>query len=154
MRTILVVILSVFISVFAIAQEWNTGSGGNSERNCLSSEIGPKTENLLWEDGQNAVIAQQAVIGGNVVAMSRIFDISNVLDGTDIVAQKVNDGAYLWTASLPIEFPNTDWRNRVSAIRNGHVYATRSGNTNMAYLYALNTMDGSIVWRSMDLIDE
>ena len=139
---------------FSIAQNWNTGSGGNAGRNGLSNETGPETEDLLWEGGLFAIIAQQAVIDGDVVAMSRIADISDVLDGTDIVAQDLSTGDFLWTATLPIEDPENDWRNRVSAIANGYVYATRSGNTNKSYMYALDINDGSILWQSEGMVDE
>ena len=150
----LILILILCTPALAFSQTWKTGSGGNSARNGMTSERGPASEMILWEGGSPAVIAQQAVIDGHVLAMSRIRDIADVLDGTDIVAQHVLTGSYRWTTTLPVEFPDSDWRNRVSAIGNGHVYATRSGNTNMSYLYALDTMDGSIVWRSEDLIDE
>ena len=63
-------------------------------------------------------------------------------------------GQELWAIQLPYDFPGTSWRSRVSAIRDGQVYASRSGNTNADYLYALDPADGSIVWRSEDLIDE
>lgn len=120
----------------------------------MTSERGPATEVLLWKGGTPAVIAQQAVIDGQVLAMSRIRDLGDVLDGTDIVVQDIRTGDIRWITSLPIEFPNSDWRNRVSAIGNGHVYATRSGNTNKSYMYALDTADGSAIWRSEALIDE
>jgi outer membrane protein assembly factor BamB len=71
-----------------------------------------------------------------------------------IVAQNLNSGAQLWPpVQLPISFPDA-WRNRVSAIRDGHIYATRAGNTNYEYLYALDVANGGIVWQSQALINE
>ena len=49
---------------WASAQTWNTGSGGNSMRNGMTSERGPASEQILWQGGFSAVIAQQAVIDG------------------------------------------------------------------------------------------
>ncbi|MCH7703159.1 MAG: PQQ-binding-like beta-propeller repeat protein, partial [Planctomycetes bacterium] len=99
-----------------------------------------------------AIVAQQAVTDGNLVVMSRIttFDLP---DGTSLVAHDLTTGEMLWETMLPSNFPDS-WRSRVTAIRDGHVYATRSGNTNLEYLYALDPADGTVVWESEDLIDE
>ena len=39
-------------------------------------------------------------------------------------------------------------------MRDGRVYATRAGNTNASYMYALDATDGSVIWRSDSLVDE
>ena len=39
-------------------------------------------------------------------------------------------------------------------MRDGKVYATRAGNTNASYMYALDATDGSIIWQSDSLVDE
>ena len=54
---------------------------------------------------------------------------------------------------LPINFSDS-WSSHVSAIRDGQVYATRAGNANSEYLYALRATDGAVLWRSQGLIDE
>lgn len=146
----------LFLSFSLSAQtlDWNTGLGGNSSRNALSDLCGPETNEVLWENGQPSVIAFQAMTDSHIVATSRIFDLANTLYGTDIVAQDILTGDTLWTAQLPVDFPDTDWRSRVSAMRDGVIYATRSGNTNYAYLYALDAANGSILWKSEDLINE
>ncbi|MCF8364922.1 MAG: FG-GAP-like repeat-containing protein, partial [Bacteroidales bacterium] len=74
--------------------------------------------------------------------------------GTKIVLHNLQTGDTLWTKNLPVDFPSTDWRNRVSAIQDGLVYCTRAGNNNESYLYALNVENGSIVWKSDNVIDE
>lgn len=154
MRNYFFLSIAILIGLPCLSQNWNTGSGGNSARDCATEALGPRDEVLLWEGSLNAVVAQQAVIEGNIVAMSRMFDIGDVLQGTDIVAQDLSTGNFLWTATLPVEFPNTDWRNRVSAIRDGQVYATRAGNTNLSYMYALGASDGTLLWKSEDMVDE
>ena len=154
MRLLIFLTAVLFSGLPCQSQNWNTGSGGNSSRDCATKSLGPKDQILLWEGSLNAVVAQQAVIEGNIVAMSRMFDIGDVLQGTDIVAQELSTGNFLWTATLPVEFPSSDWRNRVSAIRDGKVYATRAGNTNQSYMYALDANDGTLLWRSEDMIDE
>jgi outer membrane protein assembly factor BamB len=149
-----VICFGVILSSYTFADNWNTGSGGKPSRHSLSSEYGPGDATLLWQNGYNAIIAQQAVIDGNIVAMSRIFNLNNVLHGTKIVAQDLITGDTLWTTELPVDFPDSDWRSRVSAFRDGVVYATRSGNTNYSYMYALDATDGSIIWKSEGLVNE
>jgi outer membrane protein assembly factor BamB len=154
LKTRFVLLLLTILSLSLYGDDWTVGTGGKPARYGLSTELGPTDQTLLWQGGLPAVIARPAVIEGNIVAMDRIQDISDVLHGTKIVAHNLTTGETLWTKDLPVEFPSTDWRNRVSAIRDGKVYATRSGNTNASYLYALNVLTGEIIWRSQDLIDE
>ena len=149
----LIVALALFANQSA-ADDWTVGVGGKPARHSLSSEYGPTGPNILWQGSLPAVIAQQAVIEGDVLVMSRIQNLNDVLHGTLIVAHDLNTGDTLWTADLPVDFPSTDWRNRVSAIRDGKVYATRAGNTNASYMYALDATDGSIIWQSDSLVDE
>ncbi|MBN3034726.1 MAG: PQQ-binding-like beta-propeller repeat protein [Bacteroidales bacterium] len=136
------------------ADNWQVGPGGKPSRHSLSSEHGPSLPQLLWQGSLNAVVSQQAVIDGNIVALPRMFNINDVLHGTLIVTHDLQTGDTLWTADLPVDFPSTDWRNRVSAFRDGVVYATRSGNTNYSYMYALSAADGSIIWKSQGLVNE
>lgn len=150
----LTAIVTLFLAAGAAADDWTVGVGGNPARHSLSAEFGPAQPDILWQGSLSSVIAQQAVIEGNVAAMPRMQSISDVLHGTRIVAHDLLTGDTLWTADLPVDFPSTDWRNRVSAIRDGRVYATRAGNTNASYMYALDTADGSIIWRSDSLVDE
>jgi len=147
--------LLVLLAVSVVwADDWNAGTGGNPARNSRSHEHGPQTADILWQNGLSATIAQPAVIEGNIIAMSRIQSINDVLHGTVIVAQSLTTGDTLWTADLPVDFAATDWRNRVSAIRNGRVYASRSGNNNYSFFYALNSETGAVLWRSQDSVNE
>lgn len=135
-----------------LADDWNTGVGGNSARDSLSTEVGPTSPEILWQGSRPAIVAQQAAIEGDLVVMARIesFDIPT---GTWIVAHDLFTGEERWAVQLPFDF-ESDWRSRVSAIRDGRVYATRAGNTNESFLYALDVKDGSILWQSEDLVDE
>lgn len=139
---------------FAPAQtdNWLTGPGGSSARNCLSSRVGPDKPTLIWQGGISAIVSQQAVIEGDLMVVARItnFDIPT---GTTIAAHDLHTGKILWTTQLP--FNNAaEWRSRVSAIRNDVVYASRSGNTISAPMYALDAADGKIIWESQDTVDE
>lgn len=139
-------------SVYAQSGDWTVGSGGNALRNCRSTEVGPDAPDLLWQGGLPAIVSQQAVIEGDVVVMARIANFT-IPTGTTIVAQDLHSGALLWDTQLPFNDPS-EWRSRVSGMRDGQVYATRGGNTVMAPLYALDVADGSIIWESQDLTDE
>ena len=136
----------------AAADDWNAGTGGNPARNGQSTEIGPGEPTILWEGGLPGIVSQPAVIEGDIVVMARIANF-NIPTGTTIVAHDLNTGDVLWDTKLPDNFDDS-WRSRVSAIRDGRVYATRSGNTNAEYMYALDAATGAILWQSDDLVDE
>ncbi len=140
-------------SVVPATAAWNTGVGGNAARSSLGTSVGPATPEIRWEGSRPGIVAQQGVADGDLVVVNRIQSFT-IPTGTWIVAHELADGAERWAVQLPFDFPATSWRSRVSAIRDGQVYATRSGNTNEDYLYALSPVDGSILWRSVDLIDE
>ena len=137
----------------ALGAGWNTGVGGNPTRDGRSPFLAPDQPEILWQGGLSAIVSQQAVIDGDIMVVSRIssFDIPT---GTWIVAHDLTSGDILWKQQLPYDFPGQSWRSKTSAIRDGHVYATRAGNTNQDYLYALDENNGKIVWKSEDLIDE
>lgn len=135
-----------------LADEWETAAGGNSARNGASAEVGPASPDLLWSGSRPAIVSQQAAIGEGLVVLSRIENFT-IPTGTWIVAHDLNTGAVRWETRLPQNFSDS-WRSKTSAVRNGQVYATRAGNTNLEYMYALSAVDGSIVWESEDLIDE
>ena len=137
----------------ADAQDWNTGVGGDSTRASLSQHLGPSDPAVLWNGSLPGIVAQQAIIDGDVMVTNRIGSFT-IPTGTWIVAHDLFTGDLLWQTQLPYDFPGTSWRSRASAMRDGHVYATRAGNTNLDFLYALDVADGSIVWQSDDLIDE
>lgn len=134
--------------------EWNTATGGNSGRTGFVSAMGPTEPSVLWEGSLSAVIAEQPVIDGDVVVSARMESMVNLLHGTQIVAHNIWTGEILWQRELPVDSAVADWRSRVMAISNGLVFATRAGDTNPGYLYALRLEDGSVAWRSADRIDE
>jgi outer membrane protein assembly factor BamB len=134
------------------ADDWQTGVGKNSARYSLSTEVGPTDPNVLWQGSRPAIVAQQGVADGDLFVGPRIESFT-IPTGTWIVAHDLYTGEERWAVQLPFNDPD-DWRSRVSAIRDGQVYATRSGNTNASLLYALDPNDGSIIWESEDPIDE
>ncbi len=149
-----ILLLGFLTSLNISAQNWSVSTGGNSLRNCSTNEYGPTSENQLWSGGLSSTIARSPVSDSIYLAAVRISNTSDVFNGSRIVMMDIRNGDTLWTKNLPVDFPTSDWRNRISAIRNGVVYASRSGNSNAAYLYALDAADGSMIWKSDSLIDE
>jgi outer membrane protein assembly factor BamB len=137
----------------AAPAQWQVGVGGVPARNGLSTQNGPGAADLLWQTPQGTTVSQQAVIDGDLVVVNRLFNLGDPLHGTFIEGHDLHTGAKLWSVELPVGFPDS-WRSRVTGIRDGRVYATRSGNTNAEYLYALSPVDGSMLWQSDDLITE
>lgn len=148
------ILFAVLIPTSAgLAADWPVAVGGNSQRNGRTPEVGPDSPAILWNVGPSAVIAQQAAAEGDTVVMARIFNLSNTQGGTDIYALDLHTGGIRWNRQLPIDF-TTDWRSRVSGVRDGRVYATRAGNTNASPLYALALGSGAQLWRSTALVIE
>ncbi len=156
MRPILTSFALLLVAGLSQAQntEWRVAVGGTPSRDGQSINLGPETDRLLWSGGLNAVVAQQGVAEGGRFFVARMFNINDVLQGTSLVAYNIETGQELWRRSLPVDFPGTDWRNMVTAVRDGVVYATRAGDTNQSFLYALRALDGSTLWRSQDLVDQ
>jgi outer membrane protein assembly factor BamB len=136
-----------------VAAQWSVGVGGIPARHSLSAELGPGGAKQLWAGPQGTVVAQQAVIDGGRVYYNRMASLADTLHGTFIEARDLQTGALAWSVEIPVSFADA-WRSRVTGARDGRVYATRSGNTNAEYLYALSPADGSIVWKSDALITE
>ena len=149
-----VLLIMVVSSFYLSAQNWNTSTGGNPQRNGLSNQFGPSDETLLWSGGLTSTIAHAPVSDSIYLAAVRINSMGDFINGSRIVMMDIRNGDTLWTKNLPLDFPSTDWYNKISAIKDGVLYASRSGNSNQSYLYALNVSDGSVLWRSEDLIDE
>jgi len=147
-----VIIISTCVEISA--QNWNIATGGNALHNGLSAVDGPVDETLLWSGGLPSAIAKSVVSDSIYLATVRIHNLSNALEGSKIVMMHMLTGDTLWTRNLPVDFPSTDWTNKISALHDGVLYASRSGNSNQAYLYALDAATGTILWRSEDLIDE
>jgi outer membrane protein assembly factor BamB len=148
-RTPLALVLAA--ASVAVADDWSVPCGGNNARDGRSSELGPTAAQLLWQGGRSALANRQACAAGNILATGRLNQFG--VNGGLIVAQNLTTGVELWPApaSLPISFGDS-WSNLVVGIRDDHIYATRSGNANAEYLYALRTSDGTVAWQSQSLV--
>jgi outer membrane protein assembly factor BamB len=150
----IILLIMLVSNLFLSAQNWNISTGGNPQRNGLSNQYGPIDETLLWSGGLSSVIAHAPVSDSIYLAAVRIDDLGDFAQGSKIVMMDIRNGDTLWTKNLPVDFPATDWYNKISAIKDGVLYASRSGNSNQSYIYALDASNGSVIWRSESLTDE
>jgi hypothetical protein len=65
----------------------------------------------------------------------------------------LSSGAELWSENIP--FHSGDWTTWIAGVKNGIVYASRSGNGASVKdnLYALDAATGNLLWTSTNLID-
>jgi outer membrane protein assembly factor BamB len=135
------------------AADWSTAVGGSSERHGRSPVAGPTSPDLLWGVSRPSLWGENSVAAGNLLVVTRIVNHA-APEGGLIVAHDLQSGQELWAAQLPVD-PDSSRAARVSAIRDGQVYATRSGDlADEDYLYALDAATGAVRWRSQDRIGE
>jgi outer membrane protein assembly factor BamB len=151
-----VLVLALTLPAQAYLDHWNSGTGGKPSRDGLVWEHGPTNATLLWQAGLPCGYGFPPVMEGNVVVMSCAATFAanptNAQSEALIVAQNVTNGDVLWTNTLPVDFPATDWYSAVVGMRDGRVYADRTGNDSSGYLYALDAQTGAVLWRSQDLV--
>jgi len=133
----------------AFAGDWNN-SGGNAGRNGLTPEVGPESAAQIWVGSRPSIIAWQPVTEGSRVFMVRQTTFPPETIGSPIVCQDIDTGAELWTAHIPAN-PG-DWTTWVAGVKDGRVYASRSGNgaSVSAKLYCLDAATGAILWQSVE----
>lgn len=148
-----VIALFSAMALSAAMADW-TNSGGNAGRNGRIEAFGPGAPALLWSGGRPSIIVWQPVIEGERVFMVRQtgFPPGGEPNGSPVVAMNLNTGAELWFKHIP--YNSGDWTTWVAGVRNGRVYASRSGNgaSVAAKLYCLDAATGNILWSSVDLI--
>ena len=149
-----VALASLSFATPVFAQGW-PNSGGAPERNGRTFEVGPETPSVLWSGGRSSIIAWQPVIEDRRVFLVRQtgFPPSGEPNGSPVVCMDLDTGAELWFAHLP--FNPGDWTTWVAGVKNGRVYASRSGNgaSVHAKLHCLDAVTGATLWQSTDLID-
>ena len=133
-----------------VGDDWSMASGGTPARNGRSAEQGPTAPTILWQTGRPAIIAQEGVCEGNILAVPRWSDFAS---GGSIVAYNLTTGSEMWAKQLPVTTTGAG-NNRPTGMRDGRVYCTRSGNDKLEYLYALDAQTGNQAWVSQDLITE
>ena len=128
--------------------------GGTPGRNGLAVPIAADVSTLRWSGGRPSIIAWHPVIEGDRVFVVRQtgFVPQGVPNDALIVCMSVTNGAELWTKTIP--YIAGDWTTTVFGVKNGRVYAGRSGNGNSvsAKLHCLDATNGATLWTSVQPI--
>lgn len=132
--------------------DWSN-SGGNAQRNGVSSSKGPISSDLLWSGGRSSLISWLPVTEENRVFVVRQAGWPGSAHDSVVVAMDLLTGEELWCIEIP--YHTDDWTTWVAGVKNGVVYASRSGNgaTVEDNLYALDALTGETFWVSSVLID-
>ena len=150
----LIAIAFLSTAPLALAGDW-PNSGGSPERNGRTFEVGPETPSVLWSGGRSSIIAWQPVIEGPRVFLVRQtgFPPSGEPNGSPVVCMDLDTGAELWFRHIP--FNTGDWTTWVAGVKDGRVYASRSGNgaSVSAKLHCLDAATGATLWQSVESID-
>ncbi len=131
-----------------------TNSGGGPSNDGFSQTFGPLGPDVGWSAGPASIIGwEPTAANGRVFSVRRTgFPPAAEPNGSPIVAQDLETGQVLWTASLP--FAAGDWTTWVGGTSNGALYAARSGDgaTSEAPLVALEQDTGAVRWTSAEEI--
>jgi outer membrane protein assembly factor BamB len=139
------------LAVFA-GSDWSN-SGGDAQRNGQSTTIGPTSPEVLWSGGPSSLISWLPVTENNRLFIVRQTGWPGSQHDAPIYAFDLTTGVELWSIDIP--YDTGDWTTWVGGVKNGIVYASRSGNGASVHdnLYALNASTGSTLWVSQTLID-
>lgn len=120
-----------------------------------TSALGPLTARLAWRMPQVSGATYPPLVNDG-----RIFEIRDGVAGGDgfILARDLATGVELWRARLPVASSQDVGVHAISGVRDGVVYATRSGSSfpptfaPRSSVYALDAATGVELWRSSDTI--
>ena len=145
---------ALLLTVSIPAQDW-TNSGGNAQRNGLTTAYGPLSPQLLWNSGPPSVIAWNPVVVGDRVYVVRQTGGAQLgappagaPNDAPVFALDLATGAQIWQQDIP--YQPGEWTTWLLGHSNGLVYAARSGNSATAsgQVHALDAGTGAPVWTS------
>jgi hypothetical protein len=158
LRSLAVPIVLAAVSADGCAQDW-TNSGGNAQRNGLTTAYGPLSPQLRWSSGPPSLNAWHPVVAGDRVFVVRQtggapFSGPPVGAPNDapVFALDLATGAQIWRRDLPYNpGETTTW---LLGHSNGRVYAARSGNGASASgrVHAFDAATGATAWISTAVI--
>lgn len=138
----------------ARAQEW-TNAGGNAGRNGATPQGGPVSATTIWTTAPSSIIAWQPVTDGDTVFAVRQtgFPPEPSSNLSPIFALDVDTGAQQWRKDIP--FLAGQWTTWVAGVKNGRLYASRSGNgaSVNAKVFCLDSATGAELWQSDDTVN-
>ncbi|MEN8251664.1 MAG: hypothetical protein ABFS32_22280, partial [Bacteroidota bacterium] len=152
-----IITLGFNMQSFAQSLDWNVGTGGNYGRSGLSWALGPLVESggepeLYWSGGESTPYASYPLIEGDNLIVARRWPSSHQEEAW-VINYNVYTGEERWKVNIPV---NTYHNHaQVSAVKDGVVYANRSGGSSEPeFLYALDIETGDIIWMSEETIGE
>ncbi|MCA2995604.1 hypothetical protein [Gemmatimonas sp.] len=106
--TSLLAVLSLSAVALLTAQDW-PNSGGNPQRNGLSTAYGPLSAQIAWSGGPNSIIAWQPIVAGQRVFVVRQtgFVPSGAPNEAPVFAFDLTTGQQLWRRDVP--FATGQW---------------------------------------------
>lgn len=140
----------------AASAQWQVMNGGNAQKNGRVDTVGPVSATERWRAPLESTFGMPVFVDGGIVVTTRLVpsppgNIAADLEGV-IVGLRLDTGQVLWTRTLPVDDPQTDWTGRALAMRDGRVYASRSGfGATKTALYALDAATGATLWRAFRL---
>jgi outer membrane protein assembly factor BamB len=154
MRTIPSLLAVLSTLSLLTAQDW-PNSGGNPQRNGLSTAYGPLSAQLAWSGGPNSIIAWQPIVAGQRVFVVRQtgFAPSAVPNEAPVFAFDLATGQQQWRRDIP--FTTGQWTTWLLGHSQGRVYAARSGNgaSSSGAVYALDAATGATAWTSQAIVN-
>ncbi len=132
--------------------DWSN-AGGNQARNGVSETKGPLSADILWSGGRTSLISWLPVTEEDRLFVVRQAGWPGAAHDSPVVAMDLSTGEELWSIEVP--YHTNDWTTWVGGVKNGQVYASRSGNGASVQdnLYALDAETGDTLWVSTVLID-
>jgi outer membrane protein assembly factor BamB len=140
----------------AASAQWQVMNGGNALKNGRVDTVGPVSATERWLAPLQSPFGMPVFVDGGIVVTTRLVpsppgNITADVEGV-IVGLRLDTGQVLWTRTLPVDDPQTDWTGRALALRDGRVYASRSGfGATKTALYALDAATGATLWRAFRL---
>lgn len=145
-------IASAAKGTFCDGGDWSN-SGGTAQRNGLSTVRGPQSPDLLWSGARSSIISWLPVTEGDCLFVVRQAGWPGSAHDSVVVAMDLVTGEERWCIEIP--YHTNDWTTWVGGVKDGKVYASRSGNGASVQdtLYALDAQTGETLWVSSVLID-
>jgi hypothetical protein len=143
--------LLLLIALPVGATDW-TNYGGNNARNGQSPEHGPLSADVLWSNTDDfSLITWHPFVHDGRVFTVRESGFPTTGGGANdaIVAYDLQTGAEDWRVTLPFGGDaGLEWIAWIGGVRDGRVYASRSDNSKLLPITALDAATGATLWTS------
>ncbi len=141
MKNLFIVFILFLSTLNTYSGDWIT-VGGNSQRNGLSSEIGPSSATIFWNKPTlSSYWGMQVFIYGNKCVTSRYVSLSPLT--APLVCHDLNTGDTLWTRNYAANGVMV-----VMGFNNNRIYVRNFQQQGFDTMYAVNPDNGNVIWKS------